>query len=178
MCRALPRPRRHGPVQPAVDAQRGAGLAAFELAPQITQCGPPLGEDVVAVDGLQVHLARQHEGVVGQLGINLDHVGQHVAHHVLHELGVAVGTVDHEELTSSLISGLQKHVEVDEPEEVDELTELDALSAGLSSEAAGVAQAVAAEGGDEPQVIVEVETAAEETPPADAAPGEDETSQI
>jgi DNA-directed RNA polymerase subunit omega len=91
---------------------------------------------------------------------------------------IAESTVDHEELTSSLISGLQKHVEVDEPEEVDELTELDALSAGLSSEAAGVAQAVAAEGGDEPQVIVEVETAAEETPPADAAPGEDETSQI
>lgn len=91
---------------------------------------------------------------------------------------IAESTVDHEELTSSLISGLQKHVEVDKPEEVDELTELDALSAGLSSEAAGVAQAVAAEGGDEPQVIVEVETAAEETPPADAAPGEDETSQI
>jgi DNA-directed RNA polymerase subunit omega len=91
---------------------------------------------------------------------------------------IAESTVDHEELTSSLISGLQKHVEVDEPEEVDELTELDALSAGLSSEAAGVAQAVADEGGDEPQVIVEVETAGEETPPADAAPGEDETSQI
>ena len=49
---------------------------------------------------------------------------------------IAEATVDHDDLKNSLIQGMQKHVEVDEPEE-DDLDESAVISAQLAADEAG-----------------------------------------
>ena len=55
---------------------------------------------------------------------------------------IAESTVDHDNLRNSLIQGMQKHVEVDEPEE-DDLDESAVISAQLAASEEGEAQPVA-----------------------------------
>ena len=49
---------------------RGAGLALRELAAELADGPPPLRHDVVVVDRLEVHLAREDEVVVGEPGLS------------------------------------------------------------------------------------------------------------
>lgn len=55
---------------------------------------------------------------------------------------IAEGTVDHDNLRNSLIQGMQKHVEVDEPEEED-LDESAVISAQLAASEEGESQPAA-----------------------------------
>ena len=64
-------------------------LAAGQLRPQLAEGAVALGHHVVAVDRLQVLLARHHEGLVRQVGVALDHLAHHLPHAVLDEARVA-----------------------------------------------------------------------------------------
>ena len=47
------------------------GLAGFELAAELPDRAVPLRDDVVVVDRLEVHLAREQEGAVVEIGLPL-----------------------------------------------------------------------------------------------------------
>ena len=80
---------------------RGA-VARVELAGEVAEGAVALGDDVVAVDRLEVLLARLDEGVVAELAVSVDDLADHLADAVLDEVGVGVGLLDDGALVGAL----------------------------------------------------------------------------
>ena len=98
----------------------GAVLAGGELGSQLAERAVALGDDVVAVDRLQVLLAGHDVGVVGQVGVALDHLAHHLAHAVLDEARLFVGLDDDRHLVGALhqLVDLRAHRALDDPQQL------------------------------------------------------------
>ena len=77
-------------------------LAAFELVAQLFERSVTLGDDVVAVDRLQVLLPGHHEGIGVQVGELAADSADHFPHAVFDEARLRVGLLDHRQLVGTL----------------------------------------------------------------------------
>jgi RNA polymerase primary sigma factor len=95
-------------------------LAALDLRAEIAESPVALGDDVVAVDRLEVLLAGQDEGPGRQIAVALDDLAHHLPHAVLDETRLGVGLLDHGELVGPLhqLVDLGAHRALDDPQQL------------------------------------------------------------
>src|SRR5205823_3700602 len=92
--------RRAG--EPVAELEMRAGGPAGELAAQLADGSRALGDDVVAVDRLEVQLAREEKIRIVELGVGIEREGERMAHRVFDEPRLEVRVLDDEQLVGPL----------------------------------------------------------------------------
>ena len=118
-----------------------------QLVAELAEGAVALGDDVVAVDRLQVLLAGHDEGLGGQVGVALDHVAHHLPHAVLDEARLFVRLGDDRQLVGALhqLVDLRAHRALDDPQQ---LRRVDPGRAALGAADVERADAALVVGGD------------------------------
>jgi len=103
----LPRARSgdlQAPLRSEPVAQLGVprGGMPREFAPHLADRARPLGEHVVPVDRLEVHLLREEEVGVGKVGVAVDRPLEREPHGVFDEARLQVRVLDDEQLVGAL----------------------------------------------------------------------------
>jgi hypothetical protein len=95
-------------------------FAGGELAAKLPDRPEALGEDLMVVDRLEVHLACEHEVIVVELVVSVERALDHEADRVLHEPWRKMRVLDDEEL----VRALEKLVDGRAHRPLDELDEI------------------------------------------------------